>query len=641
MRVEEAISPVPAGVSTVNTENPWPGLLAFREADQGYFQGRKAETEELFRLVMRERLSVLFGLSGLGKSSLLQAGVFPLLRREAIFPVYIRLDFSAQELDLVGEVKADIARQALAVDIEAPPAKAGETLWEYFHRQDNDFWNARNRPVIPLLVFDQFEETFTLGRADSGRARATQTLIEQLADLVEGRPPARLKARLDEHPEEAKEFSFSHHDYKILLSIREDFLPDLEALRAGMPAVALNRFRLRRMNGEAAVLVVNQAQHLINPDVAEQVVRFVAADQRNVPLADLEVEPALLSVVCRELNNKRQDLGEPKITAGLLAGSHEQVLTSLYETSVADLPIEVRCFVEDHLLTVSGYRDSVALDNALSEPGVTRESIDRLVERRLVRREDRGGVQRLELTHDLLCGVVCTSRDLRLQLEASENERRVLQEAQEREKFQRDRQNLKRTRVAAALFLLLTIAAVGAASWALKSRVAAENARKIAETARLDADKARLDAEHQRKRAESAVEMIQRSLLIRQAALSGDKDNLSKLLSSLDQNTTLRFTARAADLGYKNPSNQQVYKFDLYPEPGTLPAGQDAVAFVTYLANHPTFQNTLMTAGGERNFRASYIGWGCLRSIVALVEYKDPTRPPTVAEFDMCRELNW
>jgi len=641
MGVEAGVSQVPTGSPTVSTDNPWPGLLAFREADQGYFQGRKAETEDLFRLVVRERLSVLFGLSGLGKSSLLQAGVFPLLRRETIFPVYIRLDFSAREPDLVSEVKADIAREALAVQIEAPAAKADETLWEYFHRQDNDFWNARNRPVIPLLVFDQFEETFTLGCADATRARATDVLIEQLADLVEGRPPARLKTRLDEHPEEAKEFSFSHHDYKILLSIREDFLPDLEALRARMPALALNRFRLRRMNGEAAVLVVNQAQHLIDPDVAEQVVRFVAADQRNVPLADLEVEPALLSVVCRELNNRRKTLGEPKITAGLLAGSHEQVLTSLYETSVSDLPIEVRCFVEDRLLTVSGYRDSVALDNALSTLGVTRESIDRLVERRLVRREDRGGVQRLELTHDLLCGVVRSSRDRRLQLEAAENERRALLEAQEREKLQRDRQNFKRTRIAAALFLVLTMIAILAATWALKSRATADNARRIAETARLEADKARLDAEHQRKRAESAVEMIQRSLLIRQAALSGDKDSLSKLLSSLDQNTTIHFTARATDLGFKNPSNQQVFKFDLYPEPGTLPSGLDAVAFITYLANHPTFQNTLMTAGAERSFRASYTGWGCLNKIVALVEYKDPTRPPTVAEFDMCKQLNW
>jgi hypothetical protein len=185
----------------------------------------------------------------------------------------------------------------------------------------------------------------------------------------------------------------------------------------------------------------------------------------------------------------------------------------------------------------------------------------------------------------------------------------------------------------------LTIAAGAAAIWAVKLRTVAENARTIAETAQSLAEEQRLNAEYQHKRAESAVEIIQRSLLIRQAALSGDKVSLAKLLSSLDQNTTIRFTARATDLGYKNPSNQQVYKFDLYPEPGT--AGKDAVAFVTYLADHPTFQNTLMTAGADRGFRASYIGWGCLNRIVALVEYKDPTRPPTVAEFNMCNALSW
>jgi Novel STAND NTPase 1 len=678
MGVQEVISSGVTGPTTLSTDNPWPGLLAFREADQGYFQGRKAETDELLRLVMRERLTVLFGLSGLGKSSLLQAGLFPMLRRETLFPVYIRLDFSIPEPDLVGEVKADVASEALAAQIEAPPAKPDETLWEYFHRQDNDFWNSRNRLVMPLLVFDQFEETFTLGCVDSKHCRATDVLIEQLADLAEGRPPAKLKARLDEHPDEARAFSFSRHHYKILLSIREDFLPELEALRARMPALALNRFRLRRMNGEAAMLVVNQAQHLIDSDVAEQVVRFVAADKRRLPLAELEVEPALLSVVCRELNNRRRKLSEPKITASLLEGSHEQVLTDLYEQSVADLPIEVRCFIEDHLLTVSGYRDSVAVDNALREPGVTLQSIDRLVERRLVRREDRGGVQRLELTHDLLTGVVRASRDRRLQLEAAEKERRALEEAREREKRQRDLRDLKRTRIAAVLFLILTVVAVGAAAWAINSRMAEKNARRSAEDARRSAEAARLEAENAKQEAEQqvkktqtalnelqrsqaalsgqsqnaglqaeqkrtamTVDLIQRSLLIRQAALSGNKESLSKLLSSLDQNTSIRFVAKANDLGYKNPSNQQVYKFELYPEPATLPTGKEAVVFITYIANHPSFQNKLMTAGAEQNFRATYIGWGCLRRIVAVVEYKDPTKPTTVAEFDMCELLGW
>src|SRR5947209_9977562 len=301
--IGEATLSVPAGGATVNAGNPWPGLLAFRETDEGYFQGRRTETEDLFRLVVRERLVVLFGLSGLGKSSLLQAGLFPRLRYENLFPVYIRLDFSAGHPDLVQQVKAVIAREAPTRQIEAPAAKEGETLWEYFHREGNHFWNARNRLVIPLLVFDQFEELFTLGRLDPDRTAASETFTDQLADLAECRPPAALKAWMDEHPKEARAFHFDRHYHKILLGIREDFLPDLESLRTRMPALALNRLRLRRMDGEAAWQVGSQDKQLIEPEVAEQVVRFVAADRRHLPLAELEVEPALLSVVCRELNN--------------------------------------------------------------------------------------------------------------------------------------------------------------------------------------------------------------------------------------------------------------------------------------------------------------------------------------------------
>ena len=136
---------------------------------------------------------------------------------------------------------------------------------------------------MPLLVFDQFEEVFTLGRGDPARADATLAFFDQLSDLVECRPPAALKTWIDQHPEEAERFRYGRHHYKTLLSIREDFLADLETLRTRMPAVALTRLRLLRMNGDAALQVVNQARHLIDPEVAEKVVRFVAAD-RGLPL---------------------------------------------------------------------------------------------------------------------------------------------------------------------------------------------------------------------------------------------------------------------------------------------------------------------------------------------------------------------
>jgi hypothetical protein len=641
--------PAHAGAGTVNADNPWPGLLAFREADHEYFEGRRTETEELFRLVMRERLTVFFGLSGLGKSSLLQAGLFPLLRRESILPVYIRLDFSSANPDLIAQVQSAIARQAELADIEAPAIDPTETLWEYFHRHESGFWTRRNRPVMPLIAFDQVEELFTLGRLDAQRMRATETLLDQLADLAEGRPPAALKEWLDDHPDNARHFTFTRHHYKVLLSTREDFLPDLEGLRQRMPSVALNRLRLQRMNGGAALRVVAQAKHLIDVQVAEKVVRFVAAGRSGVPLESLEVEPALLSVVCRELNNKRQNLHEPKITERLLEGSHDQVLNDFYERTVGDLPVEVRRFIEERLLTVSGFRDSVALENALNLPGITGAGINQLVERRLLRREDRGGVQRVELTHDLLTGVVRASRDRRHQqeeaekaraalLEEQERERQLLKEQREEEEKERAKRELRRTRRVAAIFALLTLIAIAGLIGAIYSRSEMQKANTKEQEARREAVQQATYADDQRKIAEEAVNRIQQSLLIRQAALSGAQEQLNDLLSKLGQNDSIQFGAVASNLHYKS-GGYDIYKFELFPRRDTLPSGRDAVAFITYLADHPTFQNTLLTAGQKREFRAAYTGWGCLHRIVALTEYSDPTKSPTVTVFNMCKLL--
>jgi type II secretory pathway pseudopilin PulG len=544
----EAMALVATGAPRVDADNPWPGLLSFSEQDTAYFKGRDHETEDLLRLVIRERLTVFFGVSGLGKSSLLQAGLFPRLRPENIFPVYIRLDFSAPTPDLAAQVFSTITREAERISnlrnkqkVEAPAVASGEKLWEYFHRQGNNFWNERNRPLTPALVFDQFEEIFTLGRQDGNRKAASGIFLEQLADLVEGRPPAELKTWIDEHPAGASTFDFDRHYYKVLLGIREDYLPELENLRARMPRVALNRLRLRRMNGEAALLVVNQAKHLFDAtdpeqNIPEKVVRFVAADQQS-ELKDLQIEPALLSVFCSELNNKRKENKQDKITLKLLQGSQQQVIANFYERSTGDLAPNVRTFIEDHLLTVSGFRDSVALENAV-EMGISEETIKKIVDRRLVRQEDRSGSKRLELTHDLLVSVVRASRDKRRQREAAEKEKAAflaeqerqkqallkaqeeerlrIEKAQEDEKRERERREARRSRNAATVFLALMLIAAGAAAWAFLAQKKAVVEEKKAQESE-QAVKSQLD-QIKRQQDEIATKQTALGYVIQQAA---------------------------------------------------------------------------------------------------------------------------
>ena len=189
--------PTPIAPSAVDRDNPWPGLASFTEDSRAFFFGREKETEELVRLVRRQTLTVLFGQSGLGKSSLLQAGAFPQLREADFLPLYLRLDHAPESPPLTEQVKSALTAAFASARADAPEFRASETLWEYFHRKDIDIWSAKNRLLTPVLAFDQFEEIFTLGRADEARRERGRAFLAELADLVENRPPAALRAKFD------------------------------------------------------------------------------------------------------------------------------------------------------------------------------------------------------------------------------------------------------------------------------------------------------------------------------------------------------------------------------------------------------------------------------------------------------------
>ena len=412
---------------SLDAENPWPGLMPFTEATQAFFHGRDTEAAELLRRVRRDRLTILFGQSGLGKTSLLCAGLFPRLRAADFLPVYLRLDWTTARISPVAQIEQALAENLAEHGVEGRPPRSDETLWGYFHDKEIEFWSRRNRLITPVLVFDQFEEIFTLGQG----AASAETL-DELAALIENRPPESLRSALDDDPEAATHYDFAKESCKVILALREDFLPDLEGLRRRMPSIIDNRMRLTRMDGrQARDAILASGGHLMAPGVAEKVIAFVAASRGRAEeepvgeteLAGLEIEPALLSIVCSELNNKRIRLGQPQITADLLEGAQQEIVGQFYESSLAGIDPALRLFIEEQLLTAEGYRDTRPLAEALREPGVTRVDIDRLVARRLLRIEERFGTQWVELTHDLLTGVIRQRRDLRR--EQTEAEARV------------------------------------------------------------------------------------------------------------------------------------------------------------------------------------------------------------------------
>lgn len=618
----------------VDEQNPWPGLDAFDEASRSFFHGRDEEIDELLRRVTQSPLTLLFGKSGLGKSSLLKAGLLPRLRETHHLPVYLRIDLQPGAPPPVAQMR-EALRAALADErFDAPAMAADEPLWVYLHRAGLEFWSPRNFRCTPVFVLDQFEEVFTLG---DRLPEAMAGFRIDLGDLAENRIPAALAGT------DLGALALRDMGYKLLLSLREDYLPELEGWRAAVPSLARMRMRLLPLQPAQALAAVHQAApQMMDQALARRIVDFVAAAQEPAA-AGAEIEPALLSLFCHGLNRQRLQQGKQRFDDALLDGAKQGILADYYRSCFDGMPDSVSRWVATELITEKGFRNSVSKDDA-TPAQLSEEQLDRLIDRRLLRMEERHGAMRIELTHDLLTRVVREQRDaLRFEELARQRELRI--EAEQRAERERRLESEARAgrrfkRLAAALGAALVLACAAAGVAVMQTRAASVNLE-AAEEAQRKAVASGTYADQQRAVAQSRLKRIEDSIGMKQAVLSGDSARFGAYLEASKAGDRLRFTAVATSLGYRNPQGQTVYKFSLMPDKSVLTTWKQSVAVVTYRMDHPTFQNALLATGPDRDFTASYTGWGCLRNVVVLVEYVNPDEPPRIANYDMCAALGW
>lgn len=463
----------------VSPERPWLGLSSFTEDTQNYFFGREREIGELFDRIRNQPLTVLYGLSGRGKTSLLGAGLIPKLRQSGARPVLLRLrqDESTNFVDQL--------RRAWEQAVNSEPD--GATLWERGYRK-------AGRPALqaapPVLILDQFEEVFTLGQTRSAELEA---LFREIAGVVENRVPAELRERLAEDGDFAEQFDEQTSPARIVITLREDYLAHLETWKGVLPALMRNRIALLPLNGTDALKAVLQPGQmgtvpLVDELTASRIVRFVAQRGEETPLEDIEAVPPLLSLLCFELNKARLDAGAGQITSDQLEAQKANILHNFYLRCFDGLPEAVRDVVESPLVvSESGHRNTCTEEDlllALESAGLSRPEAEaalaRLVSSRLVTQERMAGVRRNELTHDLLTPLVVRSRNERRtqrQLAAAEAERAEVNARNAL--LQKERRRWKWAAVAMG-FLAASAVVAGNLAWRAERRAA--ETLKIAQT---------------------------------------------------------------------------------------------------------------------------------------------------------------
>jgi hypothetical protein len=218
---------------TKTPHDRYPGPYSFDDTpqDRRIFFGRSPEIELLSQQIIAARLLVLFGKSGLGKTSLLQAGVFPRLRAEGVLPIPVRLATSAPLMALVADAARSVSEK---FGIDYTPGEMA-SLWEFF--KTAMFWRG-DTLLVPVLVFDQFEEIFTLKEAGFREA-----FSREVGAVVSGNPPETFRARVKAGAKEER-LSDDPPKVKIVMSLREEYLGALEELSRDIPRLFQERFRL-------------------------------------------------------------------------------------------------------------------------------------------------------------------------------------------------------------------------------------------------------------------------------------------------------------------------------------------------------------------------------------------------------------
>ncbi len=573
----------------------YPGLRSFTLEQKGIFFGRSRETRELFNLIAVEKTVALFSKSGLGKTSLLNAGVTPLLLESDIFPVPIRFGND----DLLPEqhfsLQFDIAyRQFTGQDArQAEDTSAKETMWEQAKRCP---FVRNGQSYTPVLLFDQFEELFTLYPQPEKRRR----FVAELADLIGEKLPAALRERLldrfDAGEIAATDLATAEKapPLKFVFSIRSDMLHFMDELSEQIPYILRSRYQLFGLSDE-------QAREAIVLPAQKQDPRFACPAFGYTPEAlddilstltkNREVESFQLQAVCQALEekilkgrqqssfdslelmpfadeanppfpssrfgkSKEENSGQAPLSTGEGMGvrlltpdfyGHQEgiarILEDFYQKRLEELPGELqqpaRLLIEDALINENGRRRSVGLDDLLLREGVNQTLLNLLEQNRLVRREPRLETFYYEISHDTLLAPILKFRKER---EAEQERltaiwRREQAEAtakeEERKRKQAEQQRRQARTLAAAAILGLLVAV-----WQYRQ---ADTAQKAAITEKNHAERARITADSLRKVSEVALVQAQKSdSLARVQQTEAERQKVLALQNAATANQNLR-----------------------------------------------------------------------------------------------------
>ena len=269
---------------------PYKFLHWFGEEDVAIFHGRDYEIKRLVNLVETQHITILYGESGTGKTSILRAGLLPALKENGVLATYLRpLVNPFQEMEEAIRSAFGIKKSDLSTLQEIITSKLSEqkTL---------------------LIIFDQFEEFFIRQGADTRKE-----FEKVLADIL----------------------AIPNKHIHFLFSLRSDYLDRLDELEDVIGHDPLRfRIRLHDLGSASASIAILEPAKDFGISLDQTLLEKLVSD-----LGEGSIAPPQLQIVCYSLWKDWVDNGKPKtgltINRYIELGSTQEILAN-YLTRVID-----------------------------------------------------------------------------------------------------------------------------------------------------------------------------------------------------------------------------------------------------------------------------------------------------------------
>ncbi len=474
----------------------YPGAKPFSPEESSIFFGREKEIDLLFQRVQRDPLLVLYAKSGLGKSSLLNAGLIPKVQqKQAYLPISLR--FGAFESEL-GKPPLDSAREVLQEQsslLDRIYQEEIPSLWYLLKAQQ--LANPGSKGA--LLIFDQFEELFTYPKSE------IENFALQLSELLYSHIPDRFRKGIEKALKEkkdrisAEELKLLHQPYqlRVVLAIRSDRLALIDRLKPFLPDILDNTYELSALSvPQAEDAILNpayenngfQSPNFDYEDSAvDHLINFLSEDKKQ------EIESFQLQILCEHVEQSlvikkgktlilRSDLERP-----------QEILEDYYMSKILEIENEgeqlaARKLIEEGLIFEEEERRLNLYEGQIEKSfGVSKSLLNRLVDTHLIRAEPslRGGYT-YELCHDTLVAPVLKAK---VERRKEENARQAALNKLEREaELAEEKSKRQKARRLAGFMTFLAIVAIAMSIFAfIQSNKANE--------AKIDAQKKQEQAE--------------------------------------------------------------------------------------------------------------------------------------------------